>query len=263
MYRIQRFYMLSLVLLFFLVFQFAQPLPVFAQGDPCDPDLDQSATDQLGYRLRGDRCEGRYIQEVGSTILFLVSLTEFFEDYDLDSGEDLIVEWTAPADQNIHLRARSLRRPPYYRMDTARPSNSTVYNWPTDLLSSFEISRRDLGVIGWMTSSVGRTEQDVFLPLRISQKGSATQSDTYTMVLWPGKELTEVYISLAPVNANGSLGEFIKDGEALEYGYYPAEQGIEFEISGMQAPGVYYLEINAELESGGGVTIEHWFYHAG
>lgn len=262
MSRIQRFYILSLLLLFFMVFQLVQPLPGSAEENPCDPDLEQSATDPLGYKLRGDRCEGRYILEVGSTILFPVSLTAVFEDYDLTSDKDLLVEWAPLPDRNVRLRAHSLRRPPYYRMDTARPSNNTTYNWPTDILSSLEVSHRDLGVIGWMTSPVGGTEQEVFLPLRISQKGSARQSYSYTMILWPGKELTEVYISLAPV-ADGSLGEFIKDGEALEYGYYPAEQGIEFEISGMQAPGVYYLEIGAELESGGVVTIKHWFYHAG
>jgi hypothetical protein len=263
MYRIQRFYMLSLALLFLLVFQFAQPLPVFAQEDPCDPDLDQSATDQLGYRLRGDRCEGRYIQEVGSTILFPVSLTKFFEDYDLNSGEDLIVEWTVLTDQTVHLRAQSLKYRCYYRMDTIRPPGDTSYRWPTGILAALEMLRKNVGVVGWTSYPVGGTDQDVYLPLQIGQEGNASQSRTYRVVLWPGRELAEVFISLAPVKADGSLGTFIKKGEPLEYGYYPAEQGIEFEISDLETAGVYYLKISTTLSEGGSEVIEHWFYHAG
>ena len=45
MYRIQRSYILFLVLLFLLLFQLTQPLSVPAEEIPCAPDLDQSATD--------------------------------------------------------------------------------------------------------------------------------------------------------------------------------------------------------------------------
>jgi hypothetical protein len=264
MHHVQRFF-ITLITLLFLLFShfFSHPLPVFAQQDPCDPDLEQSTTDPLGYRLRGDRCEGRYIQEVGSTVLFVVSLTESFEEYDLDSGEELSVAWTTPTTQNVHLRAHGLRQRLYYRMDTIRPSGSTSYHWPIDLLARLKIPHGDLGVVGWIRYSVGGTAREVYLPLRISQKDPAKHSQSYQMALWPGKELTEVYLSLAPVNADGSFGEFLMDGTALEYGYYPAERGIECELSELGAPGVYYLEIGATLRGGGVVTITHWFYHAG
>ncbi len=259
----QRSFILSFILLFFLLFQLVQPLPVYAQENPCDPDLDQSATDQLGYRLRGERCEGRYIQEVGSTILFPVSLTEFFEDYDLNSDEDLIIEWTVPTNQPVHLRAQGLRQRLYYRMDTVCSSDNPSYRWSTDILAALEISHGDLGITGWISYSVGENNREMYIPLRVRQQGEAKQIGTYQMILWPGKELTEVYISLATVNTDGSPKDFLKDGEALEYGYYPAFQGIEFEISGLEAAGVYYLEIGATLREGGSVITEHWFYHAG
>jgi hypothetical protein len=233
-----------------------------AAESPCDPALEQSATDSLRYTLRGDRCEGRYIQEVGSATLFPVSLTRGVVNYDLAFGEELRVEWPSLPRHKVHLRAYSLRRPPYYRMDTIRPPHHTVYHWPTDILAAFGIVRRDLGVIGWMTRAVGGTEREVLLPLRISQAGRPAPARTCTMILWPGRELSEVYLSLAPVRADGSRGAFIKKGQALEYGYYPAEQGIEFEISGMTAPGIYYLRIGADLASGGVLTSEHWVYHA-
>ncbi|MCP4403807.1 MAG: hypothetical protein GY801_41685 [bacterium] len=267
MFRIQRVHCynrLALVALGLVVFICELALPTSAADPHCDPGLEQSASDNtLGYQLRDDdRCEGRYIRS-GSATLFPVSLTEFFEEYDLESQADLNVEWTAPSGQNVRLRAHGLRSRLYYRMDTARPSDTTSFRWPTRLLSGLDIPRRDLGVIGWMTTPIGKTTQDVFLPLRISQKGTATLSQSYRMILWPGKELTEVYISLATVETDGSIGSFIKDGEALEYGYYPASMGIDVDIDGMEAPGVYYLEIGADLRNGGVVVIKHWFYHAG
>jgi len=260
MYRIQLYCTLFLVL---LVFQFGQPLPVLAAENPCDLNLAQPSGDPLGYQLRNDRCEGRYVQEVASTILITASFTESFEDYDLKSGEDLIVEWTTPKDQNIHLRAQGLKPRLYYRMDTVRTPGSPSYQWPTDILRTLNISRGDMGVIAWARYSISGISQDVYLPLRIRQKQKAVQSGAYRVVLWSGRELAEVFISLATVKADGSPGTFIKDGEALNYGYYPAERGIEFEIPKPDKPGIYYLEIGATLRSGGVVTIENWFYHAG
>lgn len=56
---------------------------------------------------------------------------------------------------------------------------------------------------------------------------------------------------------------FLRDGEALEYGYYPAERDITIPITGLEIPGVYYLEIGATLKGGGVTTVELWFYHLG
>src|SRR5579863_1516285 len=70
-----------------------------AQSSPCDPHLPQPAQDPYGYRLRGDRCEGVYIQEVSGAPLLVASWTESFADYDLTSRQQLAMEWdTAPGD---------------------------------------------------------------------------------------------------------------------------------------------------------------------
>jgi hypothetical protein len=263
MYRIKLSYILFLVIPLFLVFQLGQSSPVSAAENLCDPNLPRPSGDPLGYQLRDDRCEGRYIQEVASTVLITVSLTESFEDYDLNSNEDLIVEWIVPKDQKVHLRAQGLRPRLYYRMDTARNPGSKAYRWPIDILRALSIPRGDIGVVAWARYSMSGVGQDIYLPLRIRQKQQAVQSGAYRIVLWPGKELAEVFVSLATVKADGSPGNFIKDGEALNYGYYPAERGIEFEIPKPEKPGIYYLEIGATLRSGGVVTIENRFYHAG
>ena len=62
-----------------------------ARPGDCDPSLPQVNT-PLGYRDRGDRCEGVYIKEVSSTTLTVRSFTDGFESYDLKSSELLDVD---------------------------------------------------------------------------------------------------------------------------------------------------------------------------
>jgi hypothetical protein len=231
----------------------------------CDASLTQLTNNPLGYRDRGDRCEGIYVEQVGSTTLLVASLTESFEEYKTGSGKALDIEWDKPpADGNVRVRAQALKRRLYYRMDTAQPSGRTSYHWPTDILASLKILKNDLGVVALTRYSVGQRDRDVYLPLRIKQAGQvgqATRTGSYKLVLLPGVELEEIFVSLASIGADGHPKKFFKDGEKLGYGYYPAERGVEIPIIGLKEAGTYYLEIGARLRSGGTSTIELWLYY--
>jgi hypothetical protein len=236
---------------------------VTAQENHCDRDLNAPAGHPYGYRLRGDRCEGIYVQEINCTTLRIASLIESFEDYDPASGKDLLVQWPAFGHRDIRLRTQSLKRRLYYRMDTVRPPGSTSYTWPSHLLAALKISKRDLGIMGWTRYAVGNTEQSVYVPLRISQQQQPLQLGNYQLVLLPCRELIEVFVSLAAIGVDGHPVSFLRDGEALEYGYYTDERDITIPITGLEIPGVYYLEIGATLKGGGVTTVELWFYHLG
>jgi hypothetical protein len=82
--------------------------PLLAQQNHCDPQLKQSSGASNGYRLRGDRCEGIYAKEVGSTTLLVASLVESVEDFNPASDRNLFVEWNAPGKADIRLRAQAL-----------------------------------------------------------------------------------------------------------------------------------------------------------
>lgn len=234
-----------------------------AQENHCDPQLRSSTNDPHGYRLRGDRCEGEYIRPVGSTTLLVASLTESVEDFNPAASQNLMVEWMAPGNAEIHLRAYALRHRLYYRMDTMRPAGSASYAWPPNLLSIFKLKRSELGTVAWMSSSVGNEKREVFIPLRIRQQAAAIRSRSYQVTLLPGVELTEVFYSLALVGADGRPGAFIKQDQALKYGYYPAERRIDVKTPELKAPGIYFLKIGATLRAGGSTTAEVWFHHPG
>ena len=234
-----------------------------AAESPCDVSLPQVESNPYGYRLRGDRCEGVYAREVGAS-LTLASLTESFQDYDAGSGRPLVVEWSkAPGDAAVHLRAVALRRRLYYRMDTVRPAATTSYEWSPGLLASLGIPRVDLGVLGFARARVGETERSVYVPLRIAQQSKPARARSYSLVVVPGVELAEVFVSVAAVGADGRPGSFLRDGQPLGYGSYPAERAVEIPISGLPAPGIYYLEVGAKRRAGETLSLEIWLYHAG
>jgi hypothetical protein len=234
-----------------------------AQDRHCDQHLKQTSTDPTGYRPRSDRCEGIYIREVGNTTLLVASLTESVEDFNPAGGKPLLIEWTPPEGAEVHLRANSLRHRLYYRMDTVRPPGSRSYTWPTNLLSTFNLRRNELGLLAWTAHAVGGTTRDVYVPLRVRQ-GEGSRSSSYRLTVVPGVELSEVFFSIAPVGSDGRAGAFIKKDEPLKYGYYPADRAVSIPLPALAAPGIYYLEITARRQSGGSASAAPiWLYHSG
>jgi hypothetical protein len=234
--------------------------PSFAQISHCDPNLPTASDDPYGYRLRGDRCEGLYINEVAAT-LRVASLTSSLADFTPTSSRNLLIEWTAIGNQPVHLRANSLRERLYYQMDSFRPTASASYSWPTDLLAALGLGRSDLGLTASTSYQVGNTKREVFLPIRIKGQSATTKTRNYQLVLLPGVELAEVFMSLAPVKDDGSLGPFIIKDQAQQSGYNAANRTLTIRIPEVTSSGIYYLEIGAVLRTRGSTSIQVWFYH--
>jgi hypothetical protein len=238
------------------------PWKAAAQSSPCDPGLQTVTTSPYGYRLRGDRCEGIYVKMVSGSTLKVVSFTASFEDYDLSDSKDIQIEWSASDGSDVRLRAQGIAPRLYYRMDTVRLPGSSSFSWPSQLLAALNISKKKLGLVGWTFYRFGDIERDVFLPLRVSQQREPGPTGSYDLVLQPGRELKEVYISLATVDADGEPVSFLRDGEPLGYGYYPAGRGFHIRITDQLPAGIYYLEISALLSSGAATSTELLFYHS-
>ncbi len=264
MYRFQTS-LASLLILTVILCCLKQPVPGWAQTVHCDPEFSSLADpdEPLGYRLRGDRCEGIHMIHAIVSPPFVASLTEFIEDYEVTAKDELILEWTAPTAVEVRLRAQGVSPNLYYHMDTVRPSSSSSYHWSTDILAEMNISKHDLGHLGWITASIGGIQRNIYLPLRIRQHKSSVSSQTYQVILMSDRELKEVYMSLAYVNSDGEINQFLLDGKPLDYRYYPAGRKIEFHISDLPTPGIYYVEIHTAIISGGWSREELWFYHAG
>ncbi len=234
---------------------------VDARSSTCDPELEAPKGDAFGYKQRAGRCEGRYVQEVSSLTLVVASLTSTL-DNNMDS-ESWTVEWSAPGNADVRLRAQGLRSRLYYRMD-ARAGAAQTFSWPTELLAGLDIPAKDVGIVGWTRHPVGGSDLEVYLPLAVRSAGSPAKPSAggYELVLVPGRELSEVYLSLAPLGDDGRPLEFLQDGEPLDYGYYPAGLGIEIALPKLTTSGLYYLELGATTAGGKAAAVELYFYHS-
>jgi hypothetical protein len=203
------------------------------------------------------------VQEVANTILMVASFVRSFEDYDLKTDQALRITWPEFGTRGVRLQAHSVRWKLYYRMDSTRPAGNQPFIWPISLLASMNISKRDIGVVGRTRYEFSNHERDVYLPLTINQRTSNGSSDEYHLTIWPGVELQEVYISLAPVDAQGEPTAYLTNGVPLRYGLYPPQRAIDIPIGPLPKRGMYQLEIGAVLHDGGVHTLDLLFYHAG
>ena len=237
----------------------------------CDPGLQPAGESEVGYSMRGDRCEGLYVQEVSGGTLEIVSLTENFKGYKFAKDKPLLLEWPAPGDAQVQVRASSLKRKLYYRMDALRSQKPPGYTWPPEILSRLELGREEIGLLAWTQQPVAGVKRIIHLPLRVTPQESPGQpqlnaGDGYTVVLMPSVELQEVYVTLCPLDANGKPGTPIRKSSKLDSSFYPAGRPLAFRVSFSElrgAPeGLYSLSVGAELKNGNPkIAPEICFFH--
>lgn len=149
-------------------------------------------------------------------------------------------------------------------MDTVRPITEAPFRWPTGVLDALKVTREKLGVLGWITTALGGSERTVYLPLTKSA-GSAEEEAKreYRLIVIPGVPLQEVYLSVAKADEKGNPRKFIRDGKPLAFGYYPAHEPLEIPLKGFSDPGLYHVELGAQLRSCASTTLPFLLYHDG
>lgn len=219
-----------------------------AADDPCKEFGLKPAGGPSGYNWRADRCEGIFVQEVaGSGDLRLVSFSSRLDTVDPSSVGRLRLSWAQPSSSEVRLRAYSLRSRHYYRMDLVRGAQAGAsYDWPTDVLKIENLKGAELGIVAWMRAPA--FQQDVYLPLKVG-----TAADL-SVVLQPGAELSEAYISFSRLGADGKPVQQLKQDEPLRRGYYPAGRGFSLPLPKVSVAGYYRLEAAGVLKNGGSVT---------
>lgn len=222
----------------------------------CDPGLKPRPEGEIGYRDRGGRCEGLYVQEVSGDALEVVSFTTEFKDFPFRQDSPLVLTWPQAGHADVRLRASGLKRELYYRMDSLLPAGTTSYQWPSDILSRLGLSENNIGILGWTDDAFGTSKGKLYLPLQLHQQAGASvqTADSYKIALLSNVELEEVYVSLYPLDRDGHKGKAIRSNSKLDQGFYPADRPIYFRIpfSELQAAGVnlFALAVGAELKNG-------------
>jgi hypothetical protein len=229
----------------------------------CDPKLIPSRTDPLAYSRRGDRCEGVYFVPVsGSADLSLVAFTEASGSFQVGPNERTRLQWAAGPDKPlVHVRAVSLKSGVYYRMDSVGPAGSDRLEWPGDVVGRLNLTSADLALTAWSSQAIGGRTQNVYVPLSVGNTAS-TGKGQYVVKVVPGSEVSELFLTLAAVGADGRDEKFLKRDEPLK-GFYPAERPISVPVSGLPNAGFYRMRLGAVLRGGGSTTTTFVFYHPG
>jgi hypothetical protein len=105
------------------------------------------------------------------------------------------------------------------------------------------------------------SQRRVHVPVTVTQRAPASRLERYQLVLLPGVELMEVFVSLTKVGPQGLPEIFVIDDKPLEYGYYPAGRPVVVRVEYPKAAGIYHLRLGATLRRGGSATADFWFYH--
>ena len=250
--------------------------PGLTQPSPCDEQLaarvaQSSLRDSPdSYRSRDDRCEGLYggrdISTGGDGPLLVASLTSLFDRFDPKVVDALVIDWPDTGAQGVNLRAYSLRRRFYYRMDTRRPPGTRSWTWPTRVLARVALARKELGLVGSTTVRVGGADRLALVPLRVRAPGSpagapavASPEQAFRLVLFSVVDLAEVYVSIARIDpGDGRVLAQVMAARPLEYGSYPAEDAIAVPLPAL-TPGLYPIKLVGKQVNGGNAVIEPLF----
>jgi len=248
--------------LLFTLFAGHASLPAQQSRNICDKDLEELARGPHGYRLRDGRCEGVFAQQVGGTPLFVVSFTQYFSYDQIYPDDSLLVEWRVPTRGEVRLRAEGISPGLHYRMDAMQAPGSEDFSWPSDILAARDIDQADIGVIAWMILPVAGRDRRVLLPLSVRKKGTTADCASSSLTVWTGPRLSEVFVTVAPVEVDGRTGTAIWDAQPLGWRYYPAESPIAIPLPELTSAGVYYISVVGERRGGGSSLVEAWIYHS-
>jgi hypothetical protein len=226
----------------------------------CDPRLQTDDETPLGYRDRGDRCEGLYVQPVSSSVLQIAS---FARSISMPATAGRVpIRWRPPVASRASIRVVDLRRRLYYRMDTTRPAGATSFDWDLEVVSPLRLGSDELGVLVWSNRRIGPSLEKVHLGAQVGEDAGEGKKASYELILLVGAELTQIFLTVAPVATSGEEGHPLQDAATEGEGWYPAGMTLRLPIDvPHDASGIYLVEIAARMRQGEGVTRRLWFEH--
>jgi len=126
-------------------------------------------------------------------------------------------------------------------------AGASSFQWPTNVIQAEKMSGEEVALVAW-TQVKPFEKEDCYLPLRTGSRGN------YTLGMLPGAELTELYISLARLAADGRPAETLKKEEKQPSQYYPAGRRFEVPLGKLPGPGFYRVRVAGLAQFGGSFT---------
>lgn len=249
----------ALTLLIWLTFTGA------VQATHCDPDLPVRSDHPQAYRDRGSRCEGIFVKDVaGTSSLVVLAVSERPLPHGtatskiLGPDDKLRIEWAHSERQSatLAIRAVSLKRRIYYRMDRRQNAAISYYDWPTDVLHSVSLNLENLGIAAWLIPGELSTSRRIFLPAYVTGTSRPTDGRIHLLVR-SSENLKELFLAHGEVDSEGREQPPRHDAP-LNRGYYPAGAPIEIQIKRYVSAHKIWVSINAVTSHGRRINSSFW-----
>ena len=141
---------------------------VVSDSDCATLKPEQSA---LGYRRVRNRCEGFYLPSLSARLQVVSFIPGSRIEFSWAEDTQLIVTPVKATSEPLHVRAVSLQRNVFYRMDAVLEPGAAL-SWPIrPFVFPREIRPDQLGVYGWAGDEYDKT----FLPVRVREENSNDQ----------------------------------------------------------------------------------------
>lgn len=230
-----------------------------AQEGPCDAELlsQVNRKDDDRYRVRGDRCEGLYNEQVGGSFgnLLVASLTAGRIPANAwPPAKAVTVQCRYKEAVDVHIQAFPLQPRTYYRLDTVKRGSAIAYQWDTGVVAKY-LKPANVGLVAWASTMVDGRRQRVYLPVRAEAAGGANQ-----LIVVPPVDLREVYLTVTSTVAGEKP---LKLRTPLRGGSYLANQRIEIELPPMLREGFYRVEVSGDRKDLGSVTTAPFLIYSG
>lgn len=215
------------------------------QPDACDRAL-RAREVPLGYRWRGDRCEGVFFQPVAGEALELRSFTRGVPSFDAQRSDSIALRWPVVASGGVRLRVRGYSLDPLYGMDAVPMPPSRQFNWATSVVGPLRYRPADLGFLAWESVTEQGTERRIYLPIEVGAVVverapyhlAVVGVTTLSKVTWRALPLLEGQSSIADATSDSVSGRF------------PPQEPVLLEVVPRGPAGTYRLEITARGTDG-------------
>ena len=226
------------------------------------PVCDDTLTPQrgpLGYRFRGDRCEGGPAD--GGAGIDAAGVTDAAGSAGSGFGAATVLGGTVAA--NARPRgSHHVQTPVYYRMNTIAAGGG--YRWPTDVLRAIGVTDVQLGVIATVEEVVNGTSQPVYLPVDLQSASSAPQPGRYLLKVASVEDLQTVFLTIIGPMKGGQAGTRRVSDQRIAGPYHSSAtpMRIPLDLSAFDA-GLYQIRLSATLSNrAGGTTLSFYLRHA-
>jgi len=214
----------------------------------CNKNIKVIENDWLRYKKRGNRCEGRYVQELASTGAFrLIGYFNIDPDLVFSKNDEVIISWSA-LEAPVKIEANSVLSPNIpYRMDAIVKNNETTFKLPLWIIKSLGLNRDDVVFLAKTNFKLEYPDSTIFLPIVIKSSKDNDVFGIFKIVIAPSRQYKKITVAFKRLNdLNTNLYQ-----KSLAQTYFPPNRPIyiPFELDNINEPILF--EVLGEYEGGG------------